>query len=196
MKRTEAAVWEAFKQGSKGALDEMYQSTVRALYAYGCKLTTDTALVEDCIQDMFVEIWEKRKSLGTTTSYKFYLIKTLRRKIVHTLSRDKNYDLADLIIPIQEEHYEFQLILDQAIDQKKVLIKEAVDRLSARQKEAIYLRFYDELSFEEVAQVMNIDVKSVYKMVYKALDALRKHIPSKNTLIDLMFIGLSFLFLL
>lgn len=194
MKQSEAAVWEAFKQGSKAALDEMYQSSVRSLYAYGCKLTTDTALVEDCIQDMFVEIWEKRKSLGATTSYKFYLFKTLRRKIIHNLSSKKHGDFADHIIPIREESHEFQLVLDQTHTQRKIIIQEAIDSLSIRQKEAIYLRFYDDLSFDEVAEVMNIDVKSVYKMIYKALDGLRNHMPSKNTLIDTLLILLIPLF--
>ncbi len=67
----------------------LYKSHIEILYRYGHKLTTDTQLVEDSIQDMFIELWNSRKRLSDTDSIKYYLFRILRRKITqHPLNRN------------------------------------------------------------------------------------------------------------
>jgi RNA polymerase sigma factor (sigma-70 family) len=174
----ERAVWSEFKSSNRKALDYIFEKYVRLLYVYGGKISKDEGLVEDCIQDLFVELWNKRKILGDTDNIKFYLFKSLRRKIVRRLEADQrmlgeqlkenNID-KDVEFPI-----EFNIIEEQIRNERQIMMKKALASLSERQREAIYLKFYEKLAYQQIAGVMDIDLKSTYNIIGKAIDSLRK----------------------
>src|SRR6186713_841419 len=71
----DAVVWAALQQGHRKALDYIFEKHTRLLYAYGARITGDVLLVEDCIQDIFVELWNRHERLSATDNIKFYLLK-------------------------------------------------------------------------------------------------------------------------
>ncbi len=190
-------LWDAFRVGDRAALDVVYQQHVKPLYNYGSKLTQDKDLVEDGIQDIFVELWEKRERLGPTDSIRFYLFKVLRRTLLRRLARNQRQTANPFFLEnvLSEDSLEVRLIMEQSTARTNSILQKALDRLPGRQREVIFLRFYDELNFEEIALTMEIDVKSVYKLTYKALDSLRKKISTHNVLIG-SAIFLTFLYLI
>lgn len=171
-------IWLAFKQGSRRALDYIFEKYVRLLYAYGGKISKDQALVEDCIQDLFIELWTKRENLSETDNIKFYLMKSLRRKIVRKITEDHRIQTE----PLQGDDYtvdlefsvEFHIIQEQSSLEQREQLTKALKQLSKRQREAIYLKFYEKLRYEEIAEMMNLSVKSTYNLIGKAIDTLRK----------------------
>ncbi len=176
----DSVVWTAFKSGDRRAFDYIFQKYVKLLYAYGGKITRDQNLVEDCIQDLFVELWQKREVLSEVDSVKFYLLKSLRRRVIRRLSSEKGIIARedDLLERNSEFDFplEFKLIEEQkALEQHGRLLK-ALSLLTRRQREAIHLKFYEKISYEELAEIMNLGVKSAYNIIGKAIDSLRKHI--------------------
>lgn len=174
----ERAVWAEFRNSNRKALDYIFEKHVRLLYIYGGKICKDQGLVEDCIQDLFTELWNKRKVLGDTDNIKFYLFKSLRRKIVRRLSADQRF-LGDQLkdqVAVKEVEFpiEFNIIQEQISNEREVMMKKALASLSERQREAIYLKFYEKLAYQQIAGVMDIDLKSAYNIVSKAIDTLRK----------------------
>ena len=178
--KIDSEVWKLFKQGDRKALDYVFEKYVRLLYAYGAKITRNTALVEDSIQDLFVELWQRRASISDATSVKFYLLKSLRQKIIRNLARinevvvdDRTLQEYELEVEFSEE---FKIIEDQvSVEQRDRLIR-ALSQLTKRQREAIYLKFYEKVSYQEIAEIMNLGIKSAYNLVGKAIDILRNHI--------------------
>lgn len=79
------ALWQAFKQGDRVAFERIYEQHIQPLINYGYKITTDRNLIQDCIQDLFVELWESRERLTNTDSVRFYLLKALRNKLIRHL---------------------------------------------------------------------------------------------------------------
>lgn len=186
----DSELWDAFRAGERAALDVVYQENVKPLYNYGFKLTQDKDLVEDGIQDIFVELWEKRDRLGPTDSIRFYLFTVLRRTLLRRRTENQRLSGSASFFEnvLAEDSFEVQLIENQATIRTNFLLQKALDCLSGRQREVIFLRFYNELTFEEIALTMDIDVKSVYKLTYKALDSLRKKISPHNVLISSMLL--------
>jgi RNA polymerase sigma factor (sigma-70 family) len=174
----ERAVWTEFRNSNRKALDYIFEKYVRLLYIYGGKISRDQGLVEDCIQDLFTELWNKRKIVGDTDHIKFYLFKSLRRKIVRRLSDDQRLlgeQMKDRVIDKEVEFpIEFNIIQEQISNEREVMMKRALASLSERQREAIYLKFYEKLAYQQIAGVMNIDLKSTYNIIGKAIDSLRK----------------------
>lgn len=174
----EKHLWNAFRAGDKQAFTGLYSQYVRTLYNYGRKFSGDQAFVEDCIQDLFVELWKNRTRLGETDSAKSYLFKSLRRKICRTATHENKHQPEKL----RDNEYNFEvelsvennLISDQTTLEQRLYIEKALQTLTKRQQEAIFLRFYENLSYEEVAAVMSLELRSVYNLISKAIDGLKR----------------------
>ncbi|MEL6194681.1 MAG: sigma-70 family RNA polymerase sigma factor [Bacteroidota bacterium] len=170
-------LWQALKNGDKSALESIYKDHVEHLIRYGYRFSQDTQLIEDCLQDLFIELWNKRTGLGSTKNIRPYLMVSLRRKLIKKI---KKYQLhqADL----EPDTYDFQVDLD--IEQLMIQdehsaeqlnrIKSAFAALSDRQKEAIFLKYYQDMDYEEIGEAMNINYQSVRNLVFRAVKSLRE----------------------
>lgn len=177
---TDELLWKTFKEGSEAAFEEIYNRYFKTLYNYASKFTPDKELVRDCIHDLFIELWESRHNLRDTTSIKYYLFKAMRYtmldqlkskswlKMEHNDAVSSGFDF----IPPHETH----LIKEQMDEEQKDRILKALNTLTLRQKEAIYLKFYNNLSYEEIASIMSMNIGSTYNLISKALSVLRKNI--------------------
>ncbi|QHV93796.1 MULTISPECIES: RNA polymerase sigma factor [Spirosoma] len=176
---TDAVLWDNFLEGSKSAYAYLYAKYAKTLYNYGYKIAQNREVTEDCLQDLFLTILETRERLGRTDSIKFYLMRALRRDIVRKLTSEQrfNNDLDTLDFTI-EFHYEPTWLDAQiSLEQSTLLLRE-LNSLPARQKEALFLKYFDNLSYEEIAGVMGIEQSSVYKIVYKAIASLQKRMAT------------------
>ena len=175
----EGQVWKDFKSGSKQAFFRIYINYVNVLYNYGRKIINDKDIIEDCIQDLFLELWESKEKLSDTNSIKYYLLKALRIKIFKEISkRNKPLDrhaLADYDFNIVSS-FEAELINEQSSIEQKEKLSNALKKLSQRQKEAIFLRYFDDLAYEEVASIMGINYQSVHNLIHRAIKILREHV--------------------
>lgn len=174
----EQTLWSAFKAGSRDALNSIFIKYSRLLYSYGRNITADRALIADCIQDIFVELWVRKEKLSDVNSIRFYLMSALRRSIVRRLSTDKRLLGNKGVNEHTEENevefsIEFTLIHDQLSRELRLQLQSAMAQLSKRQQEAIYLKFYENMSYEELSSVMDINVKAAYNLIGKAIILLR-----------------------
>ena len=190
-------IWNDFLLGSKDAYAFMYQKYARVLYNYGYKIAQDRQLTEDCLQDLFLTILETRSRLGHTDSIKFYLMRSLRRDIVRKLNGDglsgsgaiRHRSLDDHDVDFRVEfQYEPTWLDSQISRERSETLLHELNQLPARQKEALFLKYFDSLSYEEIAGVMGIEQTSVYKIVYKAIASLQKRIPTHAILLLLALI--------
>ena len=177
----DAVLWEEFKSGNYTSFSVIYRKYIQVLYDYGLQVVKDSELVEDCIQDLYIYLWDNKIKLGKTDNIKFYLFKSLRRRLVLKLKSkgcEKLYDDLTLYQTSVELSCEQSLIVFQTIEGEEEKLLRSMVYLTKRQREAIYLRFYDNLSFQEIAAVMDLELKSTYNLISKALDVLRQYLPS------------------
>lgn len=175
-----ARLWSAFKNGDWDAYTSLYHAYFRVLNNYGHKFTRDVNLIEDVIHDIFVNLWTSRENLGNPLSVKNYLYKSVRNMLLRKLrhkARFSDLEEHDEHVPF-EVSFDHQLILNE--EQKKIqeTLKVVLNQLPPRQREIVFLRFYDGLSYEEIADIMGINVSSTYKLLYKALENLQQSLGS------------------
>ena len=175
---TDQQLWNQLKRGSKEALEKIYRFHIDSLLQYGQKVTKDKALIEDCIHDLFISIWQHRTTVGETDSIQRYLLVALRRNIVKKLqakqkiSSDWNENLpfeADLAI-------DEKIIGDETAKESSIKLREAFNHLSKRQKEAIYLKYYHHLSYDDICNVMLINYQSARNLIFSGIQSLRKYL--------------------
>lgn len=185
-------VWSKFKTGDEDAFIYIYRTYFQQLYQYGQQFTCDLTLIEDLIQDLLIELRKNRKTLGNAPSIKFYLFKSLRRKISRSHKHKKLIYFQD--IHAFQSFYlappcEAKLMKTQLDQQKRTALEAAFQKLAPRQREAIYYYFFQEMSYEEVAAIMGLNhLKSARNLIYKAIDSLKKQLgPHKEKLLYFLF---------
>ncbi|WP_170061178.1 RNA polymerase sigma factor [Spirosoma aerolatum] len=192
--QSDEQLWSALKLDDQAAFAELYQRFYAILYSYGYKVADNTALVEDAIQDLFVDIWRMRRSIALAQSVKFYLFRSLRRKIHHLGKQEHGLDieLTETNQSVSSDYSAEQALISQ--EQQSQLIDrltQALAKLPQREQEVITLRFYQSFKNEEIAQIMGITEKSVRNTLHKALSHLRAQAPYLAPLLGFLLWWLS-----
>lgn len=177
---SEAKLWDAFREGDEEAFAYLYRKFAPILYSYGFHLCRQQDLTEDCIQDLFIHLHQHRFQLGPTDSIKFYLYRSLRRRIAEKTQYNSRYVFSEN----GDNHPEFEIdlpaetsmVADQTAAEQKRKLDYLINRLPKRQKEALYLLYYEKLSYPEIAQLMGLEVKSTYNLIYNSLVSLRSYV--------------------
>jgi len=172
-------LWEKMLKGDKKSLEAIYIDHVDALYDYGRKFSMDHSLVEDCIQNLFIYIWEKRDTLSQTTYIRSYLMLSLRRRIIREIKNDKTKDLSNSVVHFFEEPglgMEDEIIRDEIEEKRHFQLKGAIEKLSPKQREIIYLKFNQNMSNQDIADLLGINNQSVRNSVSRAINSIKKYI--------------------
>lgn len=171
---TDEKNWVSLKNGSREALKLIYDDHIDALLQYGLRFSKNKQLVHDCVHDLFVYIWEKRGSLSSTDSIRRYLLVALRRRIIKAIG-GKTISYQDQEIPFEAEiSFEQQVINREQQMQDHAQLQTALATLSNRQKEAVFLKYYKGLRYEDISEIMSINNQSARNLVASGIKALRK----------------------
>lgn len=175
-------LWQNVKKDNELAFSVIYKKYTQRLYNYGVHSCHDHDLVMDCLQELFVSIWDKRKQLTTVHSVGSYLFKSFRRLLMKKLSWRKRF-LQSIDLK-QEKYFEITLPADALIEiielqeEQSEKLRRSLVTLTKRQREAIFLKFYNDLSYSDIASIMDLQVDSVYNIISKAIEALRQKLKT------------------
>jgi RNA polymerase sigma factor (sigma-70 family) len=182
----ESVLWDQFRKGDEEAFTKIYEQFSDELFKYGLHLCGNEDTVQDCMHDLFVYIYSKRASLGATTSIKYYLFRSLKREIARaSLKSKKTVHKEDMG---EARHYNFEISLSpESIFLAKegnrhttLQLQTAVNGLPRSQREIIYLVYYSGLSYEQVAEILQLTIRTVYNQVYNAIQKLKEVVTVRN----------------
>jgi len=159
--------------------DDLFLEYHPLLYRYGQKLSGNSYLIEECIQELFIYILEQEIVLSTIQHIKAYLFTSFRRRLFKRI-KATNESISDLPSNIQFSPEDF-LIQQEELEQKEKWVQSALNSLPWRQREVIYLRFFNNLTAKEIAEVMGIQSQVVSNVVYKALKKLRNEVGRSSS---------------
>lgn len=136
-------------------------------------------LVEECVQQLFYELWDNRERLKEVQFVKTYLQTYLRRKINRELTKQNRSESLETshYLELEQEHsFEEMLIKRVESENLKIKLEKAFSKLSASQLELIRLRFYENLSYDEISQLTGFSHSIIYNQISRALKIIRKHL--------------------
>lgn len=186
------SLMQRMRSGDYDAFTLLYNKYSRPLAQYGLKFIDDVSTTEDCLHDVFVWLWSNRERLHIQVSVKSYLFKAVRTSILHRLQKQNKVHP----LQTQQEHeyrFELQLTPEAQVlqNEQQQLVRQQIEqvlgKLTARQKEVIYLRYYEGLRFEDIARNMNLSVKACYKLIGRALATMREHIFDPMVFLVILF---------
>jgi RNA polymerase sigma factor (sigma-70 family) len=179
--------WGSMVGGDRNAFLALYKSHYQALFSYGITLTANRELTKDCLQELFLEIWHKQSSLNKEIkNVRSYLFTWLRRKIFHELALLSGKVFTDEMVEsfaTKEMCYEELLIAFQQSEEKKDQLREALRKLTKKQLEIIRMKFFENLSYAEIAVKTSLAPRTVYNLIYEAIRLLRENMVLSSLVI-------------
>ncbi len=170
----DASLWNQFKNGDDESFSAVFTNYYPALFNYGCRITADQSLIEDSIQELFLDLW-RTKGKADIVSLKAYIFKAFKFKLVRLVTKnnkEKSFTkINENAFELSHENFIINTELDAAVKHK---IQAAIQELSARQKEIIYLKFYLNLNYEEVSCIMGINYQASRNLTCQAIKVLKK----------------------
>jgi RNA polymerase sigma factor (sigma-70 family) len=174
----DAHLWQNLRKNNNLAFSILYKKYTPKLYNYGMHQFHDHDQVMDCLQELFTSIWSKRAELSAVQSVGAYLFKSFRRLMIKRINWRKKF-----LLSMDRQHeraFDVMVSIDRVIEngenereQHKKLLR-SLKGLTLRQREAIFLKFYNDLAYSDIAAIMEMQVDSVYNLISKAIDSLRR----------------------
>ncbi|MDE3145679.1 MAG: sigma-70 family RNA polymerase sigma factor, partial [Bacteroidota bacterium] len=171
-------LWQGARNGDKNSFEQLFKYYYRFLIHYGLKHTDNENLLEDCAQELFLELWEKAPQTHIQ-SFRGYLFQSFRFKLYRHLERSRKYDSLqkntddDSDFTLSKEDF---IISDEEDSEKIDILKKSLEKLSKRQQEIIYLRFYQNLDYNDICEIMGISYQVSRNLLYQSIKALKKDI--------------------
>ena len=186
--------WRHFLSGDNDAYKWLYKTYVQILYSYGRRFTSNTEIIKDCIQEVFIAIYKSRNKLSVPDNIKLYLLVSLKNKLIRSLQKKTlhtNYKSDDKeTLFILEKTVEDEYIENEEYLQQKKKVDEIFAILTPRQKEIIYYRYIQELDLKEICELMDINYQSAKNLIQRSLDKIRDNYSSSfDTFLLFLFLS-------
>ncbi|TKT93057.1 sigma-70 family RNA polymerase sigma factor [Dyadobacter frigoris] len=175
----DSILWDNFRNGNEAAYTELATRYYRTLLHYGLRFTPNVQIAEDALQDLLIHLWLNRQNLNDTPSVKFYLLKSFRHRIIKTLKPfSGELELTGQFEDISSEFSSEEVFIQNENELNlKNQVKEMMTQLPSRQREVVYLRFFQGLKSEEIGMLLSIKPQSVSNILQRALTTLRNIWP-------------------
>lgn len=173
----DAILWSRLRTGDEKAFSVLFTKYYEHLVRYGNSFSNHSEKVQDCVQDVFADLWLYKHSLSDNANVKAYLLSSVRKRIArlqerdHIFSKVASTDSIEFLFDFSIEH---KLIIDESTADQVSQLNKLINLLPSRQKEALYLRYHQGLSVEQIADMLDINYQSANNLLHRALLNLRK----------------------
>ncbi|GAB3573951.1 sigma-70 family RNA polymerase sigma factor [Spirosoma luteolum] len=185
MRRTtpsDEELWQLIRQGQEAAFTQLMERLFPSLLHYGRKFSSDKELVQDCVQDTLVSLWLRRDQPQPILSIRTYLFAAVR----HCVSRRdrQGQRFGALTSDVEQTPFtvtfsvEESWIADELNRERLQQLNALMNQLPPRQKEIIYLRYYQDLEKDQIAAILAINYQSVANLLHRALSRMRSQLPT------------------
>lgn len=172
----EYVLMQRLQQNNEEALASLMAMYYDDLYNYASRFRDDDGLIKDCIQEVFISLWQRRETASSILSPKFYFLRAIKNKILKSLHKASRTGVLELQSEYDFSH-EFsveRVIIEKQVSQEKAeKLRKTLSMLSKRQKEIIYLKYYQRLDHGQIAELMSLNRQSVYNLLHEAIHKLR-----------------------
>jgi len=183
------------KGGNKKSLRTLFLRYYDSLFSYGLTVTSKEEVIEDCLQDLFYQLWDQRDNLSHVKKVKGYLWVSFRRRLMKKLKKrnHKNRSAVSLTNGMKKGiSVEKAFITDEQTTYIHKKLAQICAELTQREREVLFLKYYEGMSYSEIEQILDLEYQTVRNYMYRAIERLRKIFDREGIKIAL-FLSLAFL---
>ena len=182
----------ALIKGDESAFKSIYDNHKKELSAFINNYTKNQAQTDDIVQETFITLWKKKENLDSSTSIISYLCRTAYNSFIDKYRRKKRERLmldGWLYKRLMEMEVE-----DNHIKKEKIkIVRESIEKLPPKCKEIFLLSKFENIKYSEIAERLDISVKTVEAQMRNAFIFIRKEVKRRGFLsLFILFMKQSF----
>ena len=179
-RQEEKTLFERIKKSDDKAFEILFHKYYRYLCLFATKIINDNDAAEEIVQDFFVKLWEKREQLKIETSLKNYLFRSVKNLCLNFIQHNRTkMRYAQIVISEVETNFSDESNYPEIELSEK--IEESINSLPEKRKEIFRLSRQEGLKYHEIAQKLNISIKTVETQMSMAIKTLRELLKKYNT---------------
>lgn len=181
-------LWKRFIDGDDNAYTQLYNLYIDSLFAYGMHFTPDRESVKDCIQEVFISLYKNRSKQKNIENLKCYLFRSLKNELFDLFKKNIEYYQIDTVEPVFAAEYSVEdlFVEDETNNYNRAKLNEIFQLLTPRQHEVIYYRYVEEMSYDEIGELMQMNYQSVRNLIYRSMQKARELMPKYVFILLLM----------
>ncbi len=169
------SIFETFRSGDRKVFSVLYRYFYPKLREYGAIYCSDTMLVENCIQDFFEKMLKHPERLDHVINFDAYVYRSIKHRLLTDLNKEKRRAVIRKIVEIPKvtDSVEHQLMQQEADELQIQWLRKQIEILPLRQKEVVFLRFYEGFNYEKISKITELSNQVVRNYVARALARIR-----------------------
>jgi RNA polymerase sigma-70 factor, ECF subfamily len=179
---SDSQIFEAIKRDDNGAYEMVFREYYRPMTAYAFRFLGNLADSESIVQDVFLRLWQKRKEIMITSSLQNYLFRSVKNHCINYIEHEKiKSGYQNMVIRNEADRSEYsEFFLEFGLKKK---IEAAIALLPEKRQEIFRLAREDGLKYREIAERLEISVKTVETQMTLALRQLRESLKEYKNLV-------------
>lgn len=179
-------LWQQSQAGDSLSFCQLADRLYRTLFNYATSYTSDREFIKDSIQELLIHIWEKRETINIQF-VSIYFLKAMRNQLLQEFRRNNTarplLDLDEIDELSDYQTIETEIEKNEVYSKNQVMVRTAINDLPRRQKEAVFLKYFEGMDNEQIADFMQVNRQSVANLLFKAISALKSAIPVSHILL-------------
>lgn len=178
----DSQILEAIKRDDNGAYEMVFREYYRPMSAYAFRFLGNLADSESIVQDVFLRLWQKRKEIMITSSLQNYLFRSVKNHCINYIEHEKiKSGYQTMVIKNESDRSEYsEFFLEFGLMKK---IEAAIAALPEKRQEIFRLAREEGLKYREIAEQLNISIKTVETQMTLALKQLRESLKEYKNLV-------------
>jgi RNA polymerase sigma factor (sigma-70 family) len=177
-------LWDQVCKGNQQAYASLHQLLYPCLYIYAKRIVNDADDADDMLQDLFIKLWNRKSVIGKIGNVKSYFYTALRSVAINHLRGLKSQHSKHLqmgLVDLQPSVEDILIAGENSTEQRQV-VKAALQKLPLKQREVIFLRFYDNMEYAQIVEITGIKYQSVVNHIHRAITLLRNELKIKQSM--------------
>ena len=174
--KNDEQIFGQLKEGNQLIFESIFHSYYKELVLYAVRFVELQEEAEEIVQNLFVEIWNKRKELNVHTSLRAYLFGSVRNTSLNYIKHKKvEYKYREYNdFHIKNENYtEKDILVEEELSSR---IENAIEKLPPERKKIFIMSRFEQLKYKEIAQKLNVSIKTVENQMGRALKFLKEEL--------------------
>jgi RNA polymerase sigma factor (sigma-70 family) len=167
----DSLILKALREDDERALNHLFEHFYNRLFRIGVRTGANYQVVEEAILSVYLDMWKYRHSIGEIISLEAYLTSSVKKKLATANQKNKPLNFDNTNFPVSS--YEEILILQQTSDEIRQKILKTLELLTERQKQIVVMKYFDEMSYEDISASTGLQKESLYKIMTEALKKLK-----------------------
>ena len=176
----------SIQSGDEQVFEQLFRKQYPILCGYAGKYINDQDQAEEIVQEMFFKFWQKKERLDINTSIEAYLFRSVRNSCLNYLKHLKIREEHRLATNSEQRKKEMEVHDTMEALELQERIDQAVEQLPPERKKIFKMSRNEDLKYKEIAEKLNLSIKTVEVQMSKALKHLRSHLSDYLSLIIIL----------